>query len=177
MYKIDILLKQNQKLFHTRDLALLWRIDNTNTLYTTITRYVRKGILVPVQKGLYATVPLDVLDPYTLGAAAIHTYSYVSCESVLVKAGIMFQAGEAITFVSSLSRRFTLAGHTYLVRKMADRFLYHDAGIEHINGVLTATTPRAVVDMRYFNPAAHLDNSKAIDWKSARAIQKEVGFV
>ena len=40
MYKIDVLLKQDQKVFHTQDLALLWGIINKNTLYTTIKRYL-----------------------------------------------------------------------------------------------------------------------------------------
>ena len=31
--------------FHTKDLANLWRIENTNTLYTTIKRYIKKGLL------------------------------------------------------------------------------------------------------------------------------------
>lgn len=177
MYKIDVLLKQNQKLFHTRDLAILWRVDNTNTLYTTIKRYTAKGILIPVQKGLYSVVPLDQVDPYALGAAVIHAYAYVSCESVLLSAGIMFQAGLMRTFVSSVSKRFTLAGYEYLIRTMVDRFLYNDAGIVRENGILMATLPRAVVDMLYFNPRAHFDNPKAIDWKEVRAIQKEVGFV
>lgn len=177
MYRIDALLKQHQKIFHTRDLALLWGIDNPNTLYTTIKRYIQKGILIPVQKGLYATVPLDQLDPYALGLAMIHTYAYVSCESILVAAGIMFQASEVMTVVSSVSKRFTLAGRAYLVRTMADRFLYNDAGVERENGILTATLPRAVADMVYFNPRIHFDNPKAIDWKTVRALQKEVGFI
>lgn len=176
MYKIDVLLKQNRKLFHTRDLALLWGINNPNTLYTTIKRYVQKGILVPVQKGLYATVALAELEPYAFGAAVIHTYAYVSCETVLVADGIMFQSGEAMTFVSSVSKRFTLAGHAYLVRTMADRFLYNDTGIEMGNGIRRANTARAVADMLYFNPRAHFDNPKGIDWKATRSIQKEVGF-
>lgn len=177
MYKIDALLKQNQKLFHTRDLALLWGIDNPNTLYTTVKRYVQKGILIPVQKGLYATVPVETLDPAVLGAAVLHTHAYVSCESVLAAEGVIFQAGEAITLVSSVSRRFSLAGHAYVVRKMADRLLFHDAGVERVHGVLMASLPRAVADMIYFNPHIHFDNPKAIDWKAVRMLQKEVGYL
>lgn len=177
MYRIDVLLKQDQNLFHTRDLAILWRTNNVNTLYTTIKRYVQKGILIPVQKGLYAKIPLDQLDPEVLGGSVIHSYAYVSCETVLVRHGVIFQAGEVITLVSSVSKRFTLAGHSYLVRKMADRLLYNDAGIERNGPVLTASLPRAVCDMLYFHPRVHFDNTKAVDWKAVRAIQKEVGFL
>src|SRR3989337_2417083 len=56
MYKIDKLIKSGENLFHTNDLALLWQTANRNTLYTTIKRYTDKGILIPVQKGLYFTI-------------------------------------------------------------------------------------------------------------------------
>lgn len=176
MYKIDILLKQRQRLFHTDDLALLWGITNRNTLYTAIKRYVARGILTTIHKGLYATVPLPELDPYTLAIAVLHTYAYVSCETVLAGAGIIFQWGGAITLVSGLSRRFTLGGHSYVVRTMADRFLSHDAGIERRDGVLIASLPRAVADLLYFHKNVHVDLPGAINWKAVRAIQKEVGF-
>lgn len=177
MYRINILLKQNQKLFHTRDLSILWGIHNPNTLYTTIKRYVQKGILIPVHKGLYATILPQDLDPCALGVSALHTYAYVSCETVLSRAGIIFQADNAITLVSSVSRRFTLGGYHYIVRKMHDRLLYCDAGIERQNGILTAGIPRAVCDMLYFNPTVHFDNPKAIDWPEVRAIKQEAGFL
>ena len=176
MYKIDVLLKQNRKLFHTSDLSILWGTDNLNTLYTTIKRYIERGILIPVHKGLYSVIPLDQLDPIVLGMIALHTYAYVSCETVLTNSGINFQSGEATTLVSSVSKRFSLAGHTYIVRKMTDRFLYNDAGVQRLDGVLTASLLRAVTDMLYFHPTAYFDNPKSIDWKAVHALQKEVGF-
>ena len=164
MYRINILLKQNQKLFHTRDLAILWSTDKPNTLYTTIKRYVQKGILIPVQKGLYATASLDTIDPYLLGLTVLHSYAYVSCETILRQAGIIFQAGESITMVSSVTRQFVIGGHTYRVRKMADRHLFHDEGIDRVGSVLTASPWRAIADMLYFNPINHFDNSETIQW-------------
>ena len=91
MYRINKLLKLDQKLVHTRDLALLWSISNPNTLYTTIKRYVQKGVLLPVHKGLYSTVPLTHIDPVRVGIAILHTYAYISCETVLAQAGIIFR--------------------------------------------------------------------------------------
>ena len=176
MYRIDVLLKQNQELFHTRDLAVLWGIANPNTLYTTIKRYVARGILIPVHKGLYSVKPIDTLDPALVGLAAIHAYAYVSLETVLARHGVIFQAGDAITFVSAQSRRFSLAGQAYVVRRMPDRFIYCDTGIERSDGVLTASVPRAMADMLYINPRFHADNPDAVDWKAVRIVQKEVGY-
>jgi len=62
MYKINKLLAAKQEVFHTNDLALLWDIRNRNTLYTTIKRYVAKGTLIPIHKGLYARVTGCYLD-------------------------------------------------------------------------------------------------------------------
>jgi hypothetical protein len=47
----------DRKIYHTGDLAVLWDISNKNTLHTTISRYIRKGILFPIYKAVYATIP------------------------------------------------------------------------------------------------------------------------
>lgn len=56
--KLNLLLRSSQNLFHTQDLALLWAVENRNTLYTTIKRYVKKGTLIKITKGLYSKKPL-----------------------------------------------------------------------------------------------------------------------
>ncbi len=175
MYRINILLKQKRKLFHTRDLALLWGNPAPNTLYTTIKRYVQKGILISVHKGFYSVMPLSKIDPVALGISYIHTYAYLSLESILIKEGIMFQAGENITLVSNVSKKFSVGSNKYLVRRMKDEFLYNTSGIIG-NYIRKATPERAVADMLYFNPSFHFDNPKAIDWQKVKQIQKEVGY-
>lgn len=170
-------MKQQNRIFHTRDLALLWQIPNDNTLYTQIKRYAAKGILVPVQKGLYATVPLNELDPLMLGVAIIHRYAYVSCEHVLIHAGAIFQIQQSITFVSSVSQQFTCANHHFSVRQLTDRFLYNDTGIYNDSGVLAASPERAAADILYFNPNYHFDNRKMINWTEVKTIQKNVGYI
>jgi len=174
MNKIEVLLKQNKKTFHTADLALLWTIGNNNTLLTTIKRYVKKGVLVSVCKGFYATRPIDELDKLELGLSFIHKYGYVSTESVLVESGVINQSIEKITFVSSVSRKFKLAGREYVVRKMKDKFLYNDLGIEKRGMVNKASVERAVVDLLYFNSKAFIDNKSLVDWDKVNTIQKEM---
>lgn len=176
MYKIDILLKQEQKIFHTKDLALLWQIKNLNTLYTSIKRYAQKGILLKIHKGLYATVPLENLDPLKLGLAVLHGFAYLSTESVLTLAGVMFQSAHYLTFVSRRSQKFSVGNYSYLVRRMKDEFLYQSAGIREKDGVMIATVERAVADLLYFNPSFHFDNRQGINWQKVKEMQKEVGF-
>lgn len=176
MYRIDTLLKQEQKLFHTQDLALLWGVENKNTLYTAIKRYVDRGILIPIHKGFYATVPLKDINLYRLGMGYLHSYSYISTETVLVQKGIMFQESYIITLVSGRSTTFSIGKNTYISRSLTDRFLHNSAGIEVQNEIQIATTERAVADMLYFRPRFHFDNEKQIDWKKVKALQTFIGY-
>lgn len=174
MYKIDKLLKLEEKLFHTADLGLIWGIENKNTLYTTIKRYVKKGILIPIHKGFYSTVPLEKINPLKLALGYLHRFAYLSCESVLLKEGVIFQQENYYTLVSSVSKKFSLAGNSFFVRKIKDEFLYNDAGIIEKDKIKIASLERAVVDILYFNPNYHFDNPKKINWKKVKEIKKLV---
>ena len=176
MYRIDSLLKLKEKLFHTGDLALLWGITNKNTLYTTIKRYVQKGILIPIHKGFYSTIPIDQIDPFKLAIGYLHRFTYVSCETVLIREGIIFQKENYLTLVSSVSKKFIIADHSYFVRQLKDNYLYYDRGKDNVNGVMTANVERAVADLLYFNPKYYFDNKKKINWKKVKEMQKDVGY-
>ena len=177
MYRINKLLKEKNTLFHTQDLAVLWGITNRNTLYTTIKRYVDQGVFTPIYKGFYTTVDLDQLDPVTLGIRALHEYAYLSTETVLGKAGVIFQLSHHITLVSSLSKIISIGDQSYRVRSMRDEFLYNDMGISIENGIPIASPARAIADLLYFNPNYYFDNLKALDIKKVRSIQKGVGYL
>lgn len=173
MYRIDKLIKADRKLFHTRDLAMLWNIQNKNTLYTTVKRYLKKGIFFQIHKGFYATIPADKIDPYLLGSGYLHRYTYLSCEYILAQEGIIFQSTPLFTLVSSISKKFTVGGNAYYSRQMKDEYLYNELGIIKENGRLRATAERALADLIYFNPKYYADNKK-INWPEVKKIQMEV---
>ncbi len=177
MYKINKLarlIKSDRKIFHTGDLALLWEIKSKNTLYTAIKRYVKKNILIPIHKGLYATVPLDQLDPLDLGRSVIHRYCYLSTESILSENGVISQGIYSYTYVSDFSGKFTINSLNFLSRRLKKESLYNQLGIIDDDGIFKATLSRAVADMLYFNPKYHFDNKKLINRDEVRLIQKEV---
>ena len=176
MYRIIELNRANRKIYHSNDLAILWNIANKNTLYTTIKRYIQKGVLIPVYKGLYSTVPISQLDPIELGRAIIHRYTYQTTESVLAQEGIISQATYAYTFVSSVSKKITIGDISYRFRKLKNEFLFNPTGIENKGGSLFATVERAVADMLYYNPRYHFDFSDSIDFDKVKRIQKEIGY-
>ena len=155
MYRINELLKLDRKIYHTNDLAIIWGITNKNTLYTTIKRYIQKGVLIPIYKGLYSTIPLSQLNPLELGKSIIHRYTYLSTESVLVQAGVIFQAIYSYTFVTDRTQTVSVGPVSFLFRKLKDEYLHNPAGITIQNGVFVAATERAAADLLYFNPKYH----------------------
>lgn len=177
MNRINELIKLDQKLYHTNDLAILWEITNKNTLYTTIKRYVKKGILIPIFKGLYSTVQISQLDPLKLGLAIIHNKTYLTTESVLVQQGIITQATYMYTFVSYVSKKVTVGNMTFLYRKLKDIYLNNPTDIVAPDSVYIATVERAIADMLYFNPHYHFDLTESINWQKVKQIQKEVGYL
>ncbi len=162
--------------FHTNDLANLWQIKNANTLYTTLKRYSREGLIIRIQRGLYSLLPVGKIDPQLLGVKFLHKYAYVSTETVLVQEGIIFQSIPQSTLISSVSQKFTVGNNRYVCRQLADKFLFNDAGIVLRDGVQVATLSRAVADLLYFNPKYHFDAKHLINWKKVRTIQARIGY-
>lgn len=170
----NLLLKQPESVLHTQDIAVLWGIQKPQTLYTTIGRYVKRGVLTPLTKGMYTTVRPRALDPLLLGLKSLHEYGYVSCETVLFQEDVVNQPPQEITLVSSQSRHWTVNEHRFRSRKLKDAFLYHPAGITEKNGIRTATRERAIADLLYFHSRAPLD--APVDWQRIQAIQRAIGY-
>ena len=158
MNKLNLLLKSGETLFHTQDLALLWGITNRNTLYTTIKRDIKRGVLIHVTKGLYSTIPIDEIDRFQLGTALIHKFCYVSCETVLFQEGVINQAVYPITFVSSVSLKIEYGDTQYIYRQLKSEILFDPSGVERKDGYFMATKERAMSDMHYFDPKYYFDN-------------------
>jgi predicted transcriptional regulator of viral defense system len=163
-------------LFHISDFANLWDIRDPHVLNMTLKRYADKGILFRVYRGLYATKPVEQINPFLLGEKALHRFSYVSTETVLAQAGIIVQQSDVITLVSSVSRKFSIASQRFVSRQLADRFLLNEYGVIQEDGIKKATVERAIADTLYFNPNAYFDAHRIIDWKAVRDIQKKVGY-
>ncbi len=174
--KLKMLLQDGRSFYHTQDLAVLWDISNPNTLHTTINRYVKRGLLNSIYRGFYCKIPLKEANPFELGLAALRGYGYISTESVLLENGIIFQDIKYITLVSGTSKRFKIAGHNFLVRKIKNEYLYNGEGIVFSGNIRKASLERAVADMLYFNPSYYFDASKSINQERVKEIQKIVGY-
>jgi len=63
-----MLLEQDRSIFSAYDLAVLWEVENKNTLLTAVIRYENKGHPKRIYKGLYSTKSLDKLISSSLDA-------------------------------------------------------------------------------------------------------------
>jgi predicted transcriptional regulator of viral defense system len=164
--------------FHSGDLVNIWGIKNKNTLHTTLSRYVKQGLIHRIYKGLYSLKKVSDIDPYLVGIKVLHSPAYVSCESVLFAEGVVNQSPQEITLVSGISRRFAIAGIRFRSRKLQDKFLHNQVGVDIKDGVAYASLERAIADMLYFNPLKHLDSvsSNSIDWKKVKEISQIIGY-
>lgn len=162
--------------FHADDLANLWRIQNKNTLHTTLTRYVQAGLLNRIYRGFYSIIPLDKINPFLIGVKALHGYAYVTTETILARAGAILQDIGKITLAGGNSRQFSIGEWNFRSRKLKDKFLFNPEGISSEQGILTASPERAAADMLYFNPNFYFDNRKVLDWKKVKELQKKIGY-
>jgi predicted transcriptional regulator of viral defense system len=175
--KLELLLKSPENLFHTQDLFLLWANANKNTLYTTIKRYVQRGVLIRIKKGFYAKRSLSQINPVALGMGFLHSFSYLSTETILAQEGAISQPMLHITLISGKSKKFKIGGVSFICRQLADRFLFNKIGITEKGGINCATLDRAVADMLYFSPNYHFDAPDLINWEIVKQIQKQIGYV
>ena len=170
------LARSGEVIFHARDLANLWQMANENTLYTTLKRYIARGLLFRIYKGFFSLKPIDELDPQLLGIRALHEFAYISTETVLIKAGIMQQDINKITLISSKSKKFSIGNYYYSSRQLADQYLHQTTGIIKKDNIKIATVDRAIADMLYFNPNQHFDGEKLINWRNIQKMQKKIGY-
>ncbi len=173
---ISQILRNNELIYHSKDLGVLWGISNQNTLYTTLKRYCQKGLLFRIYKGMYSIKPINEIHPWLIGIKAIHNYAYISTETVLIQEGLLMQDIPYITLVCSQSKEFEIAGHKYRSRQLQDKFLFQNTGLKLKNGVLCATPQRALADLLYFNPLIHIDNQTAYKRLNVSKLQKEMGY-
>ncbi len=143
--------------FSIQDLATIWSVTNRGALRVMVGRYTKRGLLYRIWRRLYAVSNPKKIDPTVLGIKSLRRFAYVSCETVLFDAGIINQRPTEITIVGNVSKRFSILGYNYRVRKMQDRYLYDNSGIVTKQGINFATASRAKKDLSYFNSKKYYD--------------------
>ncbi|MDO8643996.1 MAG: type IV toxin-antitoxin system AbiEi family antitoxin domain-containing protein [bacterium] len=160
---MEALLRSDQTVFSLQEIALLWKSPTDNATRVRINYYVKKGSLIHLRRGLYAKD--ENYNPLEL-ATKIYAPSYVSFETVLVRAGICFQFHAVIYVASTLSRSIKVGEQQYLFIKMKLPLLTNPAGIEHKKQTSIANVERAFLDTLYAHTDYHFDNLSPIRWET-----------
>lgn len=155
------LMRTKDAILTFKEISLLWGETDMNFVKQKLNRYVKTGKIYSVRKGIYAK--REIYDEFEL-AAKIYKPSYISFETVLGRAGVIFQFYSRIFVASYLSREITVDGQTYSFRKIKDSILTDLTGIEMENNYYIASPERAFLDVVYLNKDYHFDNLSPLNW-------------
>lgn len=151
----------------TKDLALIWQETNPANLNAKVAYYVKRGALRRLTRGVFAKS--DHYHSKEL-ATSIYLPSYISFETVLREAGIIFQYYETIFVASKWPKTLQVDQHTITFRKIKDSVLFNSVGIVHQDHFSQATAERALLDMLYLFPNYYFDNLRPINWAKCNTI-------
>ncbi len=165
-YLLDLMRSKNT-IFTTNDVSLLWGTLDANFVRKKLHRYIKAGKLFSVRKGVYSKD--KNYEKFEL-ATKVFTPSYVSFETVLTKAGVVFQFYSQIFVASYVTRELTIDGQTYVFKKIKDPILTNRMGIEAKENYFIASPERAFLDIMYLNKEYHFDNVSGIDWDKVNEI-------
>jgi predicted transcriptional regulator of viral defense system len=158
---LNILLRFNKTIFSTKEIALLWNEENSVAVRNRLNDYVKNGKLIRLRRGLYSKD--KNYDKFEL-AVNIYTPSYISFETVLYKAGAIFQYYNSIFVASYLTRDVNVDNQKYSYKKIKDTVLTNQSGIKRNNNYYIASPERAFLDVVYLNKGYHFDNLSPIEW-------------
>ena len=152
-----------------KDIALIWEETNTVNLLSKIKYYAKQGSLIRLTRGVFAkSKDYDVKEL----ATSIYTPSYISFETVLREAGIIFQHHDSIFVAGPYPITKKIGNQTITFRKLKDSVLYSALGIKNENNYSIATPERAFLDTIYLSPKFYFDNLRSINWEQCFELAK-----
>lgn len=158
---LTAILRSPKTVFTSKDIALLWGEQSSNSARVRLNYYVKSGDLYRIRRGLYTkNKDYNKLEL----ATRIVSPSYVSFETVLAKEGVIFQFYSQIFVASYLTREIVIDGQAYSFKQMQKQLLTNPIGIEHKEESSIATKERAFLDTLYSNTDYHFDNPDDLDW-------------
>jgi len=161
------ILRGDNTVFTFKDILLASGDTNAPLLKRRISYYVKHKEIYPIRRGIYAkSKEYDRLEL----ANKIFTPSYISFETVLAKAGLIFQHYDQTFVASYLSREITCDGRKYVFRRLKNSVLTNTLGIERKGNYFIAAKERAFLDMIYLHKDYHFDNLSSLDWSKCSKI-------
>jgi hypothetical protein len=169
MGKADILsiLRSKSTVFTFKEILISSVLVEADLLKRRLNYYVRKGELYSIRRGLYAKDKnYDRLEC----ATKIFTPAYVSFETILAEAGIVFQHYDKIFVATYQTKEIKCDNQIYSFRKIKDDILTNTDGIENRGNYFAASKERAFLDVIYLNKDYHFDNLTPLDFKKVQTL-------
>lgn len=166
LYKIP------KKILTNKDLSLVWQEKDAKKLKSKTAYYVKQGALIRLSRGIFAKD--KNYNPKEL-ATSIYAPSYISFETVLREAGIIFQYYETVFVATKWTRNLKIDNRTFTLRKIKDAVLYNPEGIIQNDTYSIATPERAFLDMLYLFPNYYFDNLNSLNWEKCFDLVKIYG--
>lgn len=153
----------------TKDIALIWKETNRTNLLSKIKYYAKQGSLIRLTRGVFAkSKEYDVKEL----ATSIYTPSYISFETVLREAAIIFQHHDAVFVAGPYPITKKIDGHLITFRKLKNSILYNGLGVKQEKNYSIATPERAFLDTIYLSPKFYFDNLRSINWEICSELAK-----
>lgn len=161
--------QSSKTILTNKDLALIWQENDIKNLNAKTAYYVKQKDLIRLTRGIFAKN--HKYNPKEL-ATSIYTPSYISFETALREAGIIFQHYDGIFVASKWPKTLVIDKHSFTFRKLKDAVLFNSTGIISKDNYSLATPERAFLDMIYLFPNYYFDNLKEINWAKCAEIVK-----
>lgn len=158
---ISSILRSDKTVFSFKDILLTSGERNPALLRRRLHYYVQNSELYALRRGLYAKD--QHYDRLEL-ATKILTPAYVSFETVLRAAGIIFQHYAQIFVASYATRDISCDGQRYHYQALKTPLLTDTTGIEQNKHYAIASKERAFLDVVYRSKDYYFDNLEPLDW-------------
>lgn len=152
-----------------KDIALIWEETNTVNLLSKIKYYAKQGSLIRLTRGVFAKD--KNYNPKEL-ATSLYTPSYISFETVLREAGIIFQHHDSIFVAGPYPTTKKIGNQMITFRKLKESVLFNSAGVKNEKNYSIATPERAFLDTIYLSPKFYFDNLRSINWETCFELAK-----
>jgi len=169
---IGKLFQSPKTILTNEDLALILSENNRDNLKAKISYYIKTKALIRLTRGVFAKSR-----DYEARELATSLYSpaYISFETALREAGLIFQHYDTIFVASRRSKTMMVDKQVITFRKLKDPVLYNPAGIANRGSYSLATAERAFLDTLYLFPDYYFDDLGPIDWDKCFDLVKIYG--
>ncbi len=168
MKTLATLLHTQKTVFTISELKQIFKKENGGYINLLLQPLKRQWILINPHYGIWAFKEYDILEL----ASKLKSHSYISYETVLQRAGIIFQNYEhTITLASNNTLTKKIKWYDFVYHKIRDSILTNPIGIiNHNNTYMIASPERAICDTVYLYNTIVFDNLRPLQTEKIQEI-------